>query len=164
MEQLMESWVDPETGELLPEITDEVMEEQIKKLELDFDETIKSIRNSYMTTMLNANCIKAESSELFRMQQEVSKRAQSELNKANRKKRLLAYLLNGEKYDKDGVKISYRTSEETKIEDGFVEWAKVNAPELLNYEARTSDVKAALKANRNIEFASIVKKQNIQVK
>ena len=164
MEQLMESWVDPETGELLPEITDEVMKEQVEKLEIDFDATILSIRNSYMTTMVNANCIKAEASELYRMQQEVSKRAKTELNKAERKKRLLAYLLHGEKYDKNGCKISYRKSEETKIEDGFINWALNNRPDLLSYDVKTSDIKAAIKSGSDIEFAYIEQKNNIQVK
>lgn len=164
MEQLMESWTDPETGELLPEITDEVMKEQVEKLEIDFDATILSIRNSYMTTMVNANCIKAEASELYRMQQEVSKRAKTELNKAERKKRLLAYLLHGEKYDKNGCKISYRKSEETKIESGFINWALCNRPDLLSYDVKTSDIKAAIKSGEDIEFASIEQKNNIQVK
>lgn len=164
MEKLMENWVDPETGEILPGITDQDMAEQVEKLQLDFDETIKSIRNSYLATMVSANCIKAEASELFRMQQEVSKRAKTELNKAERKKKLLAWLLHGEKYDKDGVKISYRKSEETVIDDGFVAWAMQNAPELLKTEAKTADIKAAIKAGQEISFAHIEQKQNIQVK
>lgn len=164
LEQLMESWVDPESGELLPEITDQVMEESIEKLQLDFDATIQSIRNSYMATMVNANCIKAEASELFRMQQEVSKRAKTEMNKAERKKRLLAYLLQGEKYDKNGCKISYRKSEETVIDDGFVEWAMQNAPEYITAEPKKADVKTAIKNGLEVQFAHIEEKQNIQVK
>ena len=165
IESLMESCIDPETGELLPEANEESVQEALEQMQIDFDEKIKALRNSYLTVKMNAECIAAEASALWKIQQEKSKQAKTEENKAERIKRFIAWLLQGEKFDKDGVKIGYRRSEETVIEDGFIDWAIQNAPELLNTpQVRKADVKAAIKSGEDIEFAHIEQKTNIQVK
>lgn len=162
IEQLLASAVNEETGELV--FTDEELAEKLAAIDIEFDESIKALRNSYLTDMMDANCIAAEASAIWKYQQEVSKRAKAVENRANRTKRFIAYLLKGEKFDKDGVKIGYRKSEETVIDDRFVEWAKKNAPEFLDSKVRTADVKAAIKAGQEFEFAHIEQKNNIQVK
>ena len=55
IEELMLSAVDEETGEMM--IPEEEIAEQIRQLELDFDEKIKALRNSYMSAKLNANAL-----------------------------------------------------------------------------------------------------------
>ena len=167
IEKLLESAYDPETGELLEEITEDDLQAQIEALQIDFDEKIKSLRNAYLETSLEAECIAAEASALWKNQQEVSKRAKSRKNKGERYKRFIAWLLQGEKYKKDGCDINYRASEGLVIEDrdALVEWAKQNAPGLLKEpELRDDEVKKAIKSGVQIPFAYIEKRKNIQVK
>lgn len=163
IENLMASFTDEETGELT--CTEEEMQAQIEALQLGFDEKIKALRNSYLADKLSAELVSAEASALWKAQQEASKRAKTIENRADRTKRFIAYLLHGEKYDKDGVKISYRKSEVTVIEDGFVDWAKVYAPSLLNEpEVRKADVLRAYRSGANLEHVRIEEKRNVQVK
>lgn len=163
LEELLESFVDEETGELT--CTEEEMQNAVSRIKMDFDEKIKALRNSYMQTKLDAECIAAEASALWKLQQETSKRANAKKNKAERTKRFIAWLLQGEKFDKDGVKIGYRKSEEVVLDDGFVEWALQCAPELLKApEVKKQDVKTAIKNGYSIMFAHIEQKNNIQIK
>lgn len=165
IEELMLSAVDEETGEMM--IPEEEIAEQIRQLELDFDEKIKALRNSYMSAKLNAKCVAAEASALYELQQAASKRAKTIENKAERIKRFIGYLLDGDKYDKDGVKVSYTTRQVIEYDDeaSFVEWAAHNAPGLLNEPTvRKRELESALKAGNNIEFVHLGQKKYINIK
>lgn len=161
---LLESVYDPETGELLEGITEEGLQEQIESLQLDFDEKIKSLRNAYMTVSHDAECIAAEASALYKIQQQVSKQAKATENRAERIKRFIAYLLKGEKWQKDGCKVGYTNRDITVLDDGFVEWAAQNAPQYLKMEPKKSDVTAALKAGEVFDCAHLEKKTYINIK
>lgn len=163
IEQLLSSAVDDETGEML--LTEDELAEKIAAVEMEFDAKIKALRNSYMNAQLDAECLSAESSALYRMQQEKSRQAKAALNRADRTKRFLAYLLKGEKYDKDGVKIGYINRKETVIDDGFVEWATHNAPGLLNEPTvKKLALTNALKSGGHIEFARLEDKKFVVVR
>lgn len=163
IERLLEGAADQETGEML--LTEEELAEQISALEMAFDDKIKALRNSYMSDMMDAKCIEAEASALYEIQQETSKRAKTVKNKAERTKRFIAWLLNGEKFDKDGVKISYITRDNAVIDDGFIDWAKSHAPGFLNEPTvRKTDLASALKAGKQIDFARLEQKKYIQIK
>ena len=161
IERLMESFIDPETGEITA--TEEEMQTAIEQAQLDFDAKIADLRNAYINLTAEAEAIQAEKLKLAVRQ----KRAEES---AARLKRWLAYLLHGEKYQKDAVKISYRASEEVKFEDDdpqkFVLWADKNFPSLLKYKApepSKSEIKKAIKAGLKVDFARIEKKSNIQI-
>ena len=163
IEQLLTSAVDEETGEMI--FTEEELAEKIASAEIEFDEKIKSLRNAYMSDIINAKCVAAEASELWKMQQETSKRAKAIENRAERTKRFLGYLLNGEKYDKDGVKISQTTRTDIVVDDGFVDWAKQYAPGLLNEPTvRKADLNAAVKAGQHFEFVHQEQRKDIRIK
>ena len=163
IEELLISAVDDETGEMT--LTEEEISERIKQLELDFDEKIKALRNSYMTAKMNAKIVASEASALYEIQQAASKRAKAIENKAERTKRFIAYLLNGEQYDKDGVRVSYTSRQSVEYDDGFVEWATHNAPGLLNEPTiRKRDVENALKAGNMIPCAHLETKKYINIK
>ena len=165
IEDLMISVIDPETGELV--CTDEEIAEKIKQLELDFDEKIKALRNSYMQSKMSAKLAAAEASALYELQQAASKHAKAIENKAERTKRFIAYLLDGEKYDKDGVRVTYTTRQIVEYDDeaAFVEWAEHNAPGLLNEPTiRKRELESALKAGNNIEFVHLGQKKYINIK
>ena len=162
---LLESVYDPETGELLEGVTEEDLQAQIEGLQMDFDEKIKSLRNAYLATKVDAECIAAEASALYQIQQKVSKQAKATENRAERIKRFIAWLLKGEKFQKDGVKISYTTRQNTVFDEGFIEWAMMNAPEYLKTpEIRKTDVAADLKAGKQIEYVRQEPKTYINIK
>ena len=163
IEELMLSSVDEETGEMM--LSEEEIAEQIKQLEIDFDEKIKALRNSYMSSKMNAKIVAAEASALYELQQAASKRAKAIENKAERTKRFIAYLLDGEKYDKDGVRVSYTTRQSVEYDDDFIDWATHNAPGLLNEPTiRKRDVENALKAGNVIPCAHLETKKYINIK
>ena len=163
IERIMEDAVDPETGEL--SYTEDELAERIAAVEMEFDEKIKALRNSYLDDTLDAECISAEAGALWKLWQEASKRATAKKNRAERTKRFVAWLLKGEKYEKDGVKVSYTKRMNTVIDDGFIEWAKKNAPEYLKEpEVKKADITAALKLGKQIEFARQEPKTYINIK
>ena len=162
IEMLMASFVDEETGEA--NCTEEEMEKAIAELGMEFDKKILALRNSYLETELNAKRISAEAKVLREEAANVQKRATALQNRADRIKRFLAYLLNGERFEKDGAKITYRKSEECVIDDKFLVWAKNNRPELLDMRVKKADVKAAIKAGDKLSFAHIEERSNIQIK
>ena len=162
LERLMDSFIDFETGELT--VSEEEMQQQIEQLQMDFDTKIVDLRNEYINRIGEAKAIKEERARLEIRQ----KRAE---DSAERLKRWIAYLLKGEKFQKEVCKISYRASEEVVFDndnpDQFVEWAEKSAPDLLSYkkpEPRKSEIKKAIKAGQAVEFAHIQSKQNVQIK
>ena len=163
IESLLAQSINEETGEVL--LTDEELQAKIQELKLDFDEQIKALRNSYMTQKADAEVAAAEASALYKLQQESSKFAKSLENKAERTKRFIAWLLQGEKFQKCGCKISYINRQIVEYDDGFVAWAVENAPQLLNEPSiRRKDVEAALKAGQEIHFAHLEPKKYITIK
>lgn len=163
IENLMYTFLDEETGEL--KCTEDEMNEAMAQLELDFDKKIIGLRNSYLETDLNAKRVAAEAKVLREEAANVQKRANALTNRAERIKRFIAFLLNGEKFDKDGVKITYRKSEGCVLDDNFTEWAIENAHELLKWEPRKTDVMEAIKSGLYEGIpAHIEERRNIQVK
>ena len=100
IENLMYTFVDEETGEM--KCSEEEMTAAIAQLEMDFDKKILALRNSYLETELNAKRVAAEAKALRDEAVNVQKRANALTNRAERIKRFVAYLLKGEKFDKDG--------------------------------------------------------------
>lgn len=163
IENLFYTFVDEETGEL--KCTEEEMQEAVAQLEMDFDKKIVALRNSFLETELNAKRVAAEAKTLRDEAANVQRRATALQNRADRIKRFVAYLLQGEKFDKDGVKVSYRKSEETVLDDNFTAWAIENAPALLKWEPRKTDVKDAIKSGLYEDIpAHIEERRNIQIK
>ena len=162
IERLMESFIDEETGEITA--TEDEMNEAIEKLQMEFDDKIVELRNQYINLTAEAEAIKAEKMKLEKRQKQAEK-------SADRMKRWIAYLLKGEKFQKDAVRISYRKSDEVKFDNDdpekFVLWADKNFPSLLKYAApvpKKDDIKKAIKAGMEVDFAYIESKSNILVK
>ena len=161
IEQLMESFIDPETGEIT--VTEEEMQTAIEQVQMEFDDKIVELRNAYINLSAEAEAIKAEKMKLAIRQKKAEESAE-------RIKRWLGYLLKGEKFQKDACKISYRKSEEVVYQDDkeseFIQWAKTNFPSLLKYkepEASKIEIKKAIKAGMTLPIASIKSKNNVQV-
>lgn len=162
IEMLMASFVDEETGEV--KCSEEEMQKAVAELGMDFDKKILALRNSYLDTMLDAKRVAAEAKVLREEAANIQKRADSLENKAERKKKFIEYLLQGEQFEKDGAKISYRKSSVCVYEDRFVAWAKQNRPELLDMKIRKADVTAAIKAGDKLSYVTLEERRSIQIK
>ena len=157
--EIKKEWIDPETGEIL-ELNETVMNEQIDKLNMSFDAKIEQLRNEYKNKVAEAEAIKAEKMSL-------AKRQSSCEASAERLKRFLAFLTQGQKYQNGAVNISYRKSSSVVVDDGFIEWASENARELLKFsepEPRKTDIANAIKAGAVFEHAHIEQKNNIVIR
>ena len=175
LERLMESFVDEETGELKEEwtdpatgevytLTEDLMNTLVEMFQMEFDDKIVDLRNDYINSTAEADAIAAEIRKL-------QKRKKVAENRADQRKRWIAYLLKGEKFQKGSCAVSYRKSDEVKFDDDnpqkFIEWAQKNHPELLTVKApepNKVDIKKAIKAGMDVSFAHIETKNNIQVK
>lgn len=158
MEQFFATIIDEETGEVT--MTEEEMQTALDGLQMEFDDKIEQLRNEVINSTAVAEALKLE-------KQKLDKRKKAAENSADRAKRFLAYLLQGEKYKKGAVSISYRKSDKLVIEDEekLREWAKHNRPGLLKEpELREGDIKTALKNGQDIPLARVEQKNNIQVK
>lgn len=158
VEDLLAAYTDEETGEITA--TEEELAERMDALNIDFDQRIRDLRNEYINVMSEAAAIKNEKMRLAERQRIAEK-------KADWLKRYIAYLTQGEFYQKDDVRISYRKSEETVIEDGFISWALTYYPGLLDYkdpEPNKGRIKEILKKGKQLNFAHINTKNNIIIK
>lgn len=147
------SLIDTETGE----VTDE---EAFDALQMERDVKVENIGLLLKNTVAEAKAIKEE-------EQALSARRKTAENKVERLKNLLAYALNGEKFSTPKLKVSYRKSRVVNIDPQFVEWAEINADDLLTYsepKVNKTAVRDAIDSGRDIKFATIETKQNMQVK
>lgn len=186
--RLLEDFTDPDTGELKKFITgrdgeprEVPLEEQLdaeqagvalpyldseallfgkmEQLQLDYAQLIRNLRNDHINRAAEAEALKAE-------KQKLAKRQQTAERAADRDARFLSYLTNGEKYQDNEVKITYRKSETVVTDDDFCDWAMSNAPGLVKItpEPRKADIKRLLKNGTMIEHAHLEERKNIQIK
>lgn len=147
------SMIDTETGE----VTDE---EAFDALQMERDVKVENIGLLLKNTVAEAKAIKEE-------EQALAARRKTAENKVERLKNLLAYALHGEKFSTPKLKVSYRNSRVVNIDPQFIEWAEINADDLLTYsepKVNKTAVRDAIDSGRDIKFAAIETKQNMQVK
>lgn len=147
------SLIDAETGE----ISDE---EVFDALQMERDKKVENIGLLLKNTVAEAKAIKEE-------EQALAARRKTAENKVERLKDLLAYALHGEKFSTPKLKVSYRKSRVVNIDPQFIEWAEINADDLLTYsepKVNKTAVRDAIDSGRDIKFAAIETKQNMQVK
>lgn len=157
IDSLMESFIDPNTGELVDGVTEETMAEAISKLQIDFNEKVDSLCSA-------AKNYKAEAADIKDEKMRLAKRQSSAEKSATRAKRFIGYLLDGDKFKNARHDVYYLTTQELVIdsEEDLVQWCKVNAPEYLNKPTvRVDDIKKAMKAGREIPFAHIQNNRSV---
>ena len=158
--QALESFYDPDTGELLEGITDEDMANKIAQLAADYDLKIDSIASEIKNLKAEAMDIREEKIRLAKRQMTVEKRME-------RTKRLLAYLLAGEKWKNGKHNISYRKSDRLVVENesDLLEWCKVSGRGFLKEpEMMLGDIKLAIRRGDTIPFAHLEDQNNIQIR
>lgn len=147
------SLVDMETGEIEDE-------KRFDELQMERSKKVENIGLLLKNTVAEAKAIKEE-------EQALSARRKTAENKAERLKNLLAYALHGEKFSTPKLKVSYRKSRVVNIDPQFIEWAESNADDLLTHsepKVNKTAVRDAIDSGRDIKFATIETKQNMQVK
>lgn len=154
IESLIANSVDEETGEIL------VDPEQLDALQMERDTAVENLALYVKNLSAEASAIKAEEEKLAKRRKSTEKTAESA-------KKYLEYALRGEKFKTARVAVSYRKSAKLELADGFLEWAKLNAPELLRVKEPEADkdaIKAALKGGAVINGATLVENTSIQIK
>lgn len=145
--------VDPETGE----ISDY---EAFEALNMERDEKIENVALWIKELIAEAKAIRDEEKAL-------AERRKAAENKAERLREYLETALAGQKFKTPKVVVSYRETEVVNVSDGFVEWAKQNAPGYLNYSDPTPSkilIKDAIKNGEKIPYATIEKNNTLQIK
>ena len=156
----LESFYDPATGELLEDVSEEEMANTIAELAADFDLKIDNIASEIKNLKAEAADIKEEKMKLAKRQMAVEKRLE-------RTKRLLAYLLAGEKWKNGKHSISYRRSDKLVVEDeaDLLGWCKMYGRAFLKEpEMLLGDIKLAIRRGDNIPFAHIEDQNNILIR
>jgi len=156
IEHAIENAVDPETGELLS-IDD------VEALMVEKNEKIENIACWIKNLKSDIEALKAERDSF-------NQRIKTATNKMESLKQYLEFCLNGDKFESEKCKISYRRSEVVDIKDeaAFIQWAQTAGDEFLRYKTPDIDktsLKDALKSGLyDIPYAAIVEKQNMQIK
>ena len=155
IEALLESAVDPETGELV-----ELDAEALDSLELARETKIEDLALAVKNLTAVGAAIRAEENALRRRRETVDRRAQ-------RAREYLDYVLAGERFETARVTVSYRKAARLELADGFEEWAAVHAPDFLRYKEPEPDKRAiteAIKAGRQLDGAELVERQTMTIR
>lgn len=147
--------VDPESGEIIDF-------EKLEELQIQREEKIEKVALWYKNLVSDAEALKAEKTAL-------AEREAAARQKAESLKKWLTDALNGSKMSTAKVAIAFRKSESVEIDDAaFGAWVQSNnRDDLLTYKEPTPNktaIKAAIKSGQTINGASIVEKNNIQIK
>lgn len=146
-EQLL-NLTDSETGE----ITDW---SAFEALQLARDEKIENIALYHKNLLAEAAALKAEEKSFA----ERRKRAE---NKAESLKRYLATSLNGIKFNTTKVAINWRKSTSVEVDESKLPASYLQ--EVITYKIDKRDIGEKLKAGEAIEGATLITKDNIQIK
>ena len=152
--QAIADLIDEETGEIK-----EVDYDLFDRLIGERESKIENLALLYKNLTYFADSIKAEKQALEKRQAEVKKKAEAV-------KDLLEYALQGEKFESPRAVVSYRKSTATEVEPEFVDWAKENRPDLLNYaepKPALTEIKKAI-ASEDVPFVRLVTKRNMTIK
>lgn len=147
------SLVDMETGEIEDE-------RRFDELQIERTRKIENTGCYYKNLIAEAKAMREEEARLARRRKAVE-------NKAERIKNLLAYALNGDKFESPRVRCGYRKAKSVRVDGPFVPWAEEHAADLLTFREpvpnRTA-IKAALEDGREVEHAEIVTNESLQVR
>lgn len=147
IQRFLEDHVDPETGEILGF-------EGLEQLSLRREEILEGLMLTVKNCRAEAEAVKAEKLALAERQSKLE-------NTVEKLKQFLTDELHGQKFKTAKVECSFRKSESTEITD--IRLIPVN---YLVYtpEPRKGEIKAAIKAGKNVPGVKIVEKLSIAIK
>lgn len=152
IEECIANITDPETGEITAQQADF---EKLDALTLERNEKVEQIALWIKNLQSDAAALKSEK-DAFAAREKAAK------NKAESLKQYLSYALCGEPFKTDRCAVSFRKSEQIKIDEG----AEI-PEEYLKYKEPDVDKTALKKAVKNglsVKGVEIVEKQNLQIK
>jgi hypothetical protein len=157
IEDLIESYIDPETGEI-----SEMVNAHFSALQLRREDAIHQIGLYGMT---NASKSEAVNNEIKRLQ---AIKKTLDIREAISKKILVRELAEGETFEFDNLVINWRKSETVEIDPTMdIEELSLTQPDLvkISYEIKKAEVKKFVKNGKPIpKGLMIIKKNNLQVK
>ena len=157
LEDLYENAIDPETGEINPEVY-----EEIDSLNMERAYKVENLGLWYKNTMSDVTALDAEISNL-------TKRRDTLKRKAEWQKQYLFYVLHGEKFESPKVAISYRRSESVEF-DNVDLFCERNADDdmivttTVTRKPNRVTLKRYLKDGWTIHGCHLEEHQNIQIK
>ena len=141
--------IDEETGEILNASA-------LDDLEIERDTKIENIGLWIKNLEAEAKAVKEEKDNMAARQKSLERKVSS-------LKDYLVYALNGQKFSTARVSMSYRKSESVDLKDNFVyddKWCE----QKVEWKPDKKRIKEALKNGEKIAGATIVEKQNLQIK
>lgn len=149
---LLETAVDPETGEFLPDAS-----AQLEALQMERDRKVENLACAVKNYRAEAAAIKAEEDAL-------EKRRKAVEAKAERAKSFLNYALAGEKFKSAKVSVSYRTFPAVELDDSFMQTAPDEFIRRRDPEPNKVAIMAALRAGEKIQGATLVERTSTLIK
>ena len=146
--------IDEETGEILFDT------DKLESLQMERDRKVENLALAVKNLTAEATAIKAERDALMERQKQTER-------EADRAKKYLEYVLQGEKFSTPKVAVSYRSSSRLEVDEGFIAWAKRRAKNLLTIkepEPNKTAIKEMLKRNEKVPHVQMVTVQNMQIK
>ena len=153
--QIMDAFeqaVDPDTGEIINSSAYDALNE----LQLEFDRKAEGI-------LLWIKNLSAETEALKQEKQAFEARQKAAENKAESLKKYISTVLNGQKFSTPRVSVTWRKSESAEY-DGDVLTLPVECVRMKAPEVNKAELKKLLKSGAIIKGASLVTRQNIQIK
>lgn len=145
-----EDYVNVETGEIIGT-------EELDRLEMSRDRKIRNIACWIIDLEAQADALKAQRNKF-------AERAQAALNKRNQLAAYLQNFLQGEKWENDEVKITYRKSEAVYLAPNLDVTTLPEACYNIKYNANKTIIKELLKAKQDLPGCQIVSKNNMIVR
>ena len=147
----------------------EIDENSGEILNIDEFEALKMARETKIENVaLYIKELKAERDAIKNEIDNLTGRMKSKDRKVDGLKSYLQHALDGQKFESAKVKVSYRKSQQVVLAGEFDEWAQEHMPELLTvkttYTPSKTAIKEALMDGKNVQYATIVENQNIQIK
>ena len=146
--------IDEETGEILFDPG------KLESLQMERDRKVENLALAVKNLTAEAAAIKAEKDALYERQKAAERDAE-------RAKKYLEFVLNGEKFETARVAVSYRSSSRLEVDEGFIAWAKRKAKNLLTAkepEPNKTAIKEMLKKGEKVPHVQMVTVQNMQIK
>lgn len=155
IQELIENSVDPETGELTLDPA------ALDALQMEREVKIENLACYVKNLTADAKAIKAE-------EQALSERRRAAENKAERLKRYLSDVLDGEKFSTSRVAISWRKTNSVQVDENLFLSSTANEliPGAITYEPKISKtaIKKAIEQGQTVIGAELVSNMSMSIK
>lgn len=157
IEEICETAIDPETGEVAEDAI-----EALNALAIERDTKIENVALWHKNVLAESKAIADEIKALQERKKSLEKKLEWQ-------ERYLEWALQGQKFETAKVQISYRKSQAVEIDDlGKFILRYMDKPDLVtvktDYAPNKSSIKAMLKEGQEIDGATLVERQNMQIK